>query len=148
MPVCVAQIVQKGTVRGATACHDGNLVSVACHRAPLAAQPLATRAWKGPRATCWWMCWSVGTEWSLAAASYYYVPTLQRIHQRVALEPFQARVARGCATSGARWQAALTRLPSWRVVAPLMVLFLHCLGDTDGHLMPLSPAVRVRYDTL
>ena len=26
--------------------------------------------------------------------------------------------------------------------------FLHCFGDTDGHLMPLSPAVRVRYDTL
>ena len=24
--------------------------------------------------------------------------------------------------------------------------FLYCLGDTDGHLMPLSPAVRVRYD--
>ena len=47
MPVCVAQTVQKGTVRGATACHDGNLVSVACHLAPLAAQPLATRAWKG-----------------------------------------------------------------------------------------------------
>ena len=47
MPVCVAQIVQKGTVRDATACHDGKLVSVACHRAPLAAQPLATRAWKG-----------------------------------------------------------------------------------------------------
>ena len=49
MPVYVAQIVQKGTVRDATACHDGNLVSVACHRAPLAAQPLATRAWKGPQ---------------------------------------------------------------------------------------------------
>ena len=27
-------------------------------------------------------------------------------------------------------------------------LCLHYLGDTDGHLMPLSPAVRVRYDTL
>src|SRR3954470_4475527 len=27
MPVCVAQIVQKGPVRGATACHDGYLVS-------------------------------------------------------------------------------------------------------------------------
>ena len=26
--------------------------------------------------------------------------------------------------------------------------FLHCLGDADGHLMPLSPTVRVRYDTL
>ena len=49
MPVCVAQTVQKGTVRGATACHDGNLVSVACHRAPLAAQPPATRARKGPQ---------------------------------------------------------------------------------------------------
>ena len=25
---------------------------------------------------------------------------------------------------------------------------LHYLGDVDGHLMPLSPAIRVRYDTL
>ena len=49
MPVCVAQIVQKGTVRDATACHDGNLVSVARHRAPLAAQLHATRAWRGPQ---------------------------------------------------------------------------------------------------
>ena len=49
MPVCVAQTVQKGTVRGATACHDGDLVSIACHRLPLAAQPSATRAWKGPQ---------------------------------------------------------------------------------------------------
>ena len=54
---------KKGTVRGATACHDGSLVSAACHLAPLAAQTLATRAWKGPRATRWWMCWSAGTEW-------------------------------------------------------------------------------------
>ena len=49
MPVCVAQTVQKGTVRDATACHDGDLVSTACHRAPLAAQPPATRAWRGPQ---------------------------------------------------------------------------------------------------
>ena len=49
MPVCVAQTVQKRTVRGATARHDGDLVSFACHRAPLAAQPPATRAWKGPQ---------------------------------------------------------------------------------------------------
>ena len=26
--------------------------------------------------------------------------------------------------------------------------FLHYLGDLDGHLMPLSPAIRFRYDTL
>ena len=41
--------MQKRTVRGATVRHDGDLVSFACHRAPLAAQPLATRAWKGPQ---------------------------------------------------------------------------------------------------
>ena len=49
MPVYVTQIVQEGTVRDATAHHDGSLVSSACHRAPLAAQPSATRAWKGPQ---------------------------------------------------------------------------------------------------
>ena len=49
MPVCIAQTVQKGTVRDATVRHDGDLVSVACHHAPLAAQPLATRAWRGPQ---------------------------------------------------------------------------------------------------
>ena len=47
--VCVAQTVQKRTVRGATARHDGDLVSIACHRLPLAAQPSATRVWKGPQ---------------------------------------------------------------------------------------------------
>ena len=49
MPVYVAQIVQKGTVRDATGCHEGDLVSIACHHAPLAAQPPTMRAWKGPR---------------------------------------------------------------------------------------------------
>src|SRR3954464_6562622 len=60
MPVCVAQTVQKGAVRGATVRHDGYLVSAACHRIPLAAQPPATYAWNGPRATRWWVSWSVG----------------------------------------------------------------------------------------
>ena len=49
MPVCVAHTVQKGTIRGATASHDGYLVSAACHHAPLAAQPPATRSWRGPQ---------------------------------------------------------------------------------------------------
>src|SRR3954469_7648979 len=53
----------KGTVRGATARHDGDLVSAACHSVPLAAQPPATYALKGPRATRRWVCWSAGTEW-------------------------------------------------------------------------------------
>src|SRR3954464_3731947 len=60
---------RKATVRDATARHDGDLVSAACHSAPLAAQPPATYAWKGPRATRWWMRWSVGTECLLAAAN-------------------------------------------------------------------------------
>ena len=49
MPVWVAQTVQKRTVRGATVRHDGDLVSFACHYAPLAAQPPATHAWRGPQ---------------------------------------------------------------------------------------------------
>ena len=49
MPVCVTQTVQEGTVRDTNARHDGSLVSSACHRAPLATQPSATRAWKGPQ---------------------------------------------------------------------------------------------------
>src|SRR3954467_5621500 len=57
---------RKGTVRGATACHDGDLVSAACHSVPLAAQPPATYAWKGPGATHRWVSWSAGTEWLLA----------------------------------------------------------------------------------
>ena len=40
--------MQKRTVRGATVRHDGDLVSFACHCAPLATQPPATRAWRGP----------------------------------------------------------------------------------------------------
>ena len=59
----------------------------------------------------------------LPRQSYHFAPALQRIDRRVALRPSQARVARGCAASGARWQATLTRLPSWRAVASLTVPF-------------------------
>ena len=69
---------------------------------------------------------------ALAAANYHSVPALQHIHQRVALGPFQARVARGCAASGARWQAALTRLPSWQAVAPLTVPFCTVWATQTG----------------
>ena len=41
--------MQKRTVRGATVRHDGDLVSFACHCVPLAAQPPATRARRGPQ---------------------------------------------------------------------------------------------------
>src|SRR3954463_15329574 len=59
---------RKGTVRDATARHDGALISAASTSVPLAAQPAATYAWKGPRATRRWVCWSAGTKWLLAAA--------------------------------------------------------------------------------
>ena len=42
--------------------HGGSLVTVACHRVPQAAQPSATRPWKGPRATRGPMSWSAGTQ--------------------------------------------------------------------------------------
>ena len=37
---------------------------------------------------------------------------------------------------GARWQAKLTRRPSWRSVAPLTVVSLHCWGDRTGIKCP------------
>ena len=52
--------------------------------------------------------------------------------------PFQARVARGCAASGARWHAKLTRLPSWRAVAPLTVPF-HTVWATQTGIQCLCP---------
>ena len=94
MPVYVARTVQKGTVKDATARHAGNLVSVACHLAPLAAQTLAKRAWKGPRATRWWMCWSAGTEWWLAAASALPRSLSCRVRELVAHRALPGRVAR------------------------------------------------------
>ena len=94
MPVCVVQTVQKRTIRDATARHDGKLVSVACHRAPLAAQPPATRACKGPKATRWWMCWSVGTEWLPAAASALPRPLPCRVLKLVAHRALPERMAR------------------------------------------------------
>ena len=42
--------------------HGGSLITVACHRVPQAAQPSATRPWKGPRATRGLMSWSAGTQ--------------------------------------------------------------------------------------
>src|SRR3954469_21438872 len=94
MPVCVAQTVQKGIVRDATARHDGYLVSAACHSVPLAAQPPATYAWKGPRVTRWWMCWSVGTEWLLAAANAFPRSLSCRVRKLVAHRALPGRVAR------------------------------------------------------
>ena len=43
--------------------------------------------------------------------------------------PFQARVAGGCAASGARWHA---RLPSWQAVAPLMAPFCTVWATQTG----------------
>src|SRR3954467_2168367 len=60
---------RKGTIRGATVRHDGNLVSAACHHVPLAGQPPATYPWKGPRVTRWWVCWSAATRWSNVVAN-------------------------------------------------------------------------------
>src|SRR4051812_15881490 len=85
---------RKGTFREATARHDGDLVSAACHGAPLAAQPPATCAWKGLRATCWWVSWSAGIEWLLAAAYALPRPLSCRVRELVARRVLPGRVAR------------------------------------------------------
>src|SRR3954464_9853103 len=83
---------RKGTVRGATACHDGDLVSAACHSVPLAAQPPTTYAWKGPRATRKWVSWSVGTEWLLAVANTLSRPLSCCVRELVARRVLPGRV--------------------------------------------------------
>src|SRR3954463_8810833 len=85
---------RKGTVRGASACHNGDLVSAACHSVPLAAQPPATYAWKGPRATRRWVSWSAGTEWLLAAANALPRPLSCRVWELVARRVLPGCVAR------------------------------------------------------
>ena len=72
------------------------------------------------------------------------MPTLQRIHQRVALG----------ASPGARGGRLCSQRCAVACEADKIAIvanggapngpFLHCSGDSDGHLMPLSPAVRVR----
>ena len=72
------------------------------------------------------------------------MPTLQRIHQRIALgTSLGARGGRLCSQRC----AVACEADKIAIVAyggapngP----FLHCLGDPDGYLMPLSLAVRVR----
>src|SRR4051812_27050757 len=61
--------VPRWTVRGASVCHDGDPVSVACHRTPQAARRPATCLWESPRATRGQVSWSAGLRWWLAAAS-------------------------------------------------------------------------------
>ena len=72
------------------------------------------------------------------------MPTPQRIHQRVALGAFpgargERLCSQGCAVACDADKIAIVAsggVPDGT--------FLHYLGDADGHLMPLSPAVRVR----
>ena len=85
--------VQKVTARSATVCHDGDLVSVACHRAPLAAQAPATCTWKSPKATHWWMCWSAGTGWLLATANALPRSLCCRARKLVAQQALPGRAA-------------------------------------------------------
>ena len=70
--------------------------------------------------------------------------TLQRTHQRVALGAFLGE--RGGRLCSQRCAVACDA-DKIAIVANGGVPdgpFLHCLGDTDGHLMPLSLAVMVR----
>ena len=81
-------------------------------------------------------------------ASGHSVPMLQHIHQRVALGAFPGACGERLCSQRCAVACDADKIA---IVASDGVPdgpFLHCLGDADGHLMPLSPAVRVRYDTL
>src|SRR3954467_9599774 len=53
MPVWVARTEPRWTVRGASVCHDGDPVSVACHRTPQAARRPATCLLGEPQGDAW-----------------------------------------------------------------------------------------------
>ena len=72
------------------------------------------------------------------------MPTLQLIHQRVTLgASLGAHGGRLCSQQCAVACEADKIAIMANGGAPNGP-FLHCLGDSNGHLMPLSPAVRVR----
>ena len=75
----------------------------------------------------------------LAAGSSHCVPALQLIRPRVALGPFQGHVAEGCAAWGTRWQATMTRLPSWRTEMPGRTLFTLFGATATGIQCPCPP---------
>ena len=146
MPVYVAQTVQTGTVRDATARHDGNLASAACHRAPLAAQPLATRAWEGPWATRWWMRWSVGTGWLLAAASALPRSLSCRARKLVAHQALPGRVAHRGKFLEMPW-LAFPASSSCQGLVSLAWILCHALVGLPGKLLLPGPCL-LGLDTL
>ena len=72
------------------------------------------------------------------------MPMLQRIHQRVALGASPG--VRGGRLCSQRCAVACEadKIAIMANGGALNGPFLHYSGDSDGHLMPLSPAVRVR----
>ena len=69
---------------------------------------------------------------------------LQRIHQRVALRVFPGTRGGRLCSQGCAVACDADKIAIMAGDGAPDGPFLHCLGDTDGHLMPLSPAVRVR----
>ena len=77
----------------------------------------------------------------LAGGSLRCVPTLQLIDPRVALGPFQGRVADGCAA----WGDTMARHGDEATALANGDAWTGAFGvDGDGHLMPLSPTIKVR----
>ena len=77
---------------------------------------------KAPRVTCWWMRWSMGTEWPPAAASALLRPLSCRVRKLVAR---RALICLGWSSRQAPLAGALSPCrDAWRVAASS----LGCLG--------------------
>src|SRR3954466_6217130 len=66
-------------------------------------------------------------------------PALQLIHQRVALGPFQAYVARGCAARGMQWRSNADKIAIVANGGAPDGHFLHCLGRRRRAFNALVP---------
>ena len=122
MSVCVAQTVQKRTVRGTTFATMAILSAshATAHRWLHSLLPRAPG--EALRATRWWMCWSVGTKWPPAAASALSLLLSCRVRKVVA-----HRASRYLGWSSRQAPLAGALLPcrsAWRVAASTLA----CLG--------------------
>ena len=104
----------------------------------------ATRPGKAWRGTSFRARQDNGRGKALAAAGGHSVPALQRIHQRVALRGFSGTHGGRLCSQGCAVACNADKIAIVAGGGTLNGPFLHCLGDANGHLLPLSPAVRVR----
>ena len=102
---------------------------------------------KAPRATRWWMRWSVGTEWPLATASALPRSLSCRARRLVAPRPLPGRVARRGKLLEMPWWAFPASSSCRGLVSLAWILCSYALVGLPGKLLLPGPCL-LGLDTL